>query len=511
MKKLLLLILPFLFFTTKAQITFQKTYGTADNEQLGSMVKTTDGGFIMAGTNTNQNTAYVVKTDSNGVLQWTKKYESLYHLTAGTGISTTADDGYILTGTISDTNNHQRALLVKIKADGTFQWAKNYGDTAESGKQVKQTTDKGYIVIGNSGTYTSGIHVYVFKTDSTGALQWTQRISGNSDNSVNDGSDNGCSIMQTADGNFVLLATTFSHYAGSTQICVNKINAVNGSQIWRSGYGPLIGFPYVSDFVQTPDKGFMILGTAIGGGNAKTFLIKTDTVGNRLWGKAYSDVYGTSLIQTLDSGFAFTGTYYSSTNILVYKTKADGTLQWAQSMGNVSSGYQSTPQTILQNSNQQYIVGGHTSGFGAGQKDFYLLKTDELGSSHCNTLLISPTTVTVSFAADLYATQDTLGTASVVILQTDTGGVENTICYNIAGINQFTNNTQIKIYPNPANNKIIIDATDVVGVKLIDVLGNQILSTNQKNIDVSNISNGVYFLNIKTNQGLATKKIIIQH
>ena len=45
----------------------------------------------------------------------------------------------------------------------------------------------------------------------------------------------------------------------------------------------------------------------------------------------------------------------------------------------------------------------------------------------------------------------------------------------VAGINKFLENTQLKIYPNPANNKITIDATEVVEVKLFDVLGKQIV------------------------------------
>src|SRR6185437_3449998 len=48
--------------------------------------------------------------------------------------------------------------------------------------------------------------------------------------------------------------------------------------------------------------------------------------------------------------------------------------------------------------------------------------------------------------------------------------------YSFSGINQLSNNNAIKIYPNPANNKITIDATDIVDVKLFDVLGKQIIS-----------------------------------
>ena len=84
---------------------------------------------------------------------------------------------------------------------------------------------------------------------------------------------------------------------------------------------------------------------------------------------------------------------------------------------------------------------------------------------------------------------------------------------NIAnGIEQFTVNIEEPIiYPNPANNKIIIDANDVVDVKLFDVLGKQILHAKQNDVDVSNVNDGVYFIQVQTTQNTTTQKIMVQH
>ncbi|HTA61688.1 MAG TPA: leucine-rich repeat domain-containing protein, partial [Bacteroidia bacterium] len=60
------------------------------------------------------------------------------------------------------------------------------------------------------------------------------------------------------------------------------------------------------------------------------------------------------------------------------------------------------------------------------------------------------------------------------------------------GISTFnTQNSIVKIYPNPAQNKITIDANNVVDVKLFDVLGKQINSTKENQLDVSNLNDGV--------------------
>src|SRR6185437_3657674 len=102
MKKLLLLLSVFCITQINAQITFQKTYGTANySEEASSMVKTFDKGYIMIGTGfdstVSQNKIYVVKTDSNRTVQWTKTYGAI-SLDRGNNINTTVDGGYIITG-----------------------------------------------------------------------------------------------------------------------------------------------------------------------------------------------------------------------------------------------------------------------------------------------------------------------------------------------------------------------------------------------------------------------------
>jgi hypothetical protein len=82
----------------------------------------------------------------------------------------------------------------------------------------------------------------------------------------------------------------------------------------------------------------------------------------------------------------------------------------------------------------------------------------------------------------------------------------------VAAISTYnTQNSTIKIYPNPANNKITIDATDVIDVKLFDVLGKEVTNAKTNDVDISNLTNGVYFIQVQTKQNTTTQKIIVQH
>lgn len=76
------------------------------------------------------------------------------------------------------------------------------------------------------------------------------------------------------------------------------------------------------------------------------------------------------------------------------------------------------------------------------------------------------------------------------------------------------NNLPIKVYPNPATNKINIEFAESrnnIQLKLVNTTGQIILQSPSQTIDVSHIPNGMYYLNIVTNQENFIQKIIVKH
>jgi len=81
------------------------------------------------------------------------------------------------------------------------------------------------------------------------------------------------------------------------------------------------------------------------------------------------------------------------------------------------------------------------------------------------------------------------------------------------GISHITNT--FKIYPNPTTGELIIDngQLTIINVDLFDVLGKKQLSIINCQLlivkmDISNLSNGIYFIKIETEEGTVTKKVI---
>ena len=71
-------------------------------------------------------------------------------------------------------------------------------------------------------------------------------------------------------------------------------------------------------------------------------------------------------------------------------------------------------------------------------------------------------------------------------------------------------NSKISIYPNPVKDKIIIDGEYLIA-NILDMYGKIVLTSKTSNlINTSSLKNGVYFIRIKTNNGILNEKIIIQ-
>ena len=58
--------------------------------------------------------------------------------------------------------------------------------------------------------------------------------------------------------------------------------------------------------------------------------------------------------------------------------------------------------------------------------------------------------------------------------------------------------SSIYVYPNPTANRIYIQAENVTKAELFDLMGRRVRTTNQDQIDLSNISSGSYILQVTT-------------
>lgn len=88
---------------------------------------------------------------------------------------------------------------------------------------------------------------------------------------------------------------------------------------------------------------------------------------------------------------------------------------------------------------------------------------------------------------------------------TNTNGTDTT--NSTSGVNEYEK-IQFSIYPNPTTESINISGIDEVQIQIVNETGHIVLKTNDTNINVSNLSTGVYFCRIQTPKGLGIKTFI---
>jgi hypothetical protein len=257
-------------------------------------------------------------------------------------------------------------------------WTKTYdGLGYEEGYSIQQTADGGFIIAGSTGSSTYVRDVYLVKTDSLGDTLWTKTYGGNDD-------DRGWEVMCTSDNGFMIAGYTGSFGAGDHDFYLIRTDSL-GDTIWTRTYGgPEQDRCYAACY--TSDHGCILAGRTLsfGGGEYDFYVVKTDSLGDTLWTKAYGGAYRDvciSVEQTTDKGHIFVGAAEAVPEIYdvcLLKTDSLGDTLWVKRYG---GGGDDAAYSVRQTSDNGYIVAGLTCSHDGGDPAVYLLRTDTNGDS----------------------------------------------------------------------------------------------------------------------------------
>jgi hypothetical protein len=168
---------PYVFrLDSTGNVQWQKKYGSRGTQGFYSLKYTSDGGYVLAGwTNSSgagTSDAWIIKLDGTGNISWQKTY-------GGTGedqvnsILQTSDGGYIAVGKF----DLQSLWILKLDEKGNPEWQKIFRGQLETGFEIaysiQETSDEGYLVVGFSnsfGTISNNYNYLVLKVDSNGDI-----------------------------------------------------------------------------------------------------------------------------------------------------------------------------------------------------------------------------------------------------------------------------------------------------------------------------------------------------
>jgi hypothetical protein len=563
MKKKLLLsltLLSFAFFASAQRTTtlFQKTYKVnTDSTSLSfqSVARAADGGYALFGNNDNQlnlGDVCLIRTDSLGNVNWSINFNT-DTTEAATGIRQTPDGGFIMCGWNSPPRDYTKGemLLLKVDAAGALKWSTQFGgaDIDEAG-DVAVLNSGDIVVAGRSPETLGGSYsAYFLLTRSTGSPENGQFVRfGNAPASFN-------SIDKTADGGAIASGYAGSLFQPSTfDPMLVKFNA-QGAVVWGKRYATA-GTQFNSIVRQTKDLGYITIGqqavTQPNGSIPQTFyVIKTNSLGDTLWCKAYDTgkfEFARSVADVGD-GYIISGytviaidtvkyrtpqgrdSFYLSDRQNAFAMKIDqaGVFKWAKLYGDsLKKGF--LYGSVDAADGGATLVGetyAYGNTFGAG----FMVHIDKEGNIGAGTgcqirnIALTTTTFKIKDSTNVVVIESGDEKASNLRRQVMTV-IKSDIC---SGTGLFTSDVAdnrlpdnaVKIYPNPVNAQLFVEidkntegSSLAANLTIFDATGRQILTQKNVNdalqIDVSNYARGIYILKVERGGKYLTKKFIVE-
>ncbi len=526
-------------------------YGGTMIDELTSIVKTSDGGYILGGSSNSNisgdksqnnwepffmgNDYWIVKIDSSGQIQWDKDFGG----SGGDNLVAcieTKDGGFILGGTSSSDAGGNKSednlslapwtdyWIIKINANGEQQWDKTIGGIfSDNLSKIQQTIDGGFILGGSSESSISGdktedtwgntglYDYWIVKIDSLGVKEWDKTIGGT-------GSDYFNSLQQTIDGGYILGGYSDSGISGNksqdtwggtgkSDYWIVKIDA-EGNKQWDMDYGG-VGIDLLQSLVQTRDGGYVLAGSSnsnISGnksektwGNGEGYdfwIIKINSAGEIEWDRDFGgtkdEEFG-NISELSDGGYIIAGTSYSPISGNKTEDNLGEEQTWVIKLN--SQGHLQWDKTLR-------TTGHDESGFAIqSSSNCYLMGNGTGGSiGGDKSQPCWDTTTMNSIKSDFWVTEFCESPTTIV--------------------NELdSNNYHIEIGPNPFNNAFSVsfsnDNWQEGTLTMSNSLGELVYHTKlektdaqTKSIEVSFLPNGIYFLYMNFNNYKTVKKII---
>jgi hypothetical protein len=352
-------------------VIWNRSYGGEKKDEARGIIGVSDGGFLVFGSTESFGTgAWVIRTDADGRELWNRTFGK-GRTSAINAVIEMRGGGFALAGT-SDafSDKGQGAWLVRTDSSGTELWNRTYGGTVfDSAESVAEYPKGGLVITGVRNTNSGKLQeALLVKTDSAGNLVWERTFGGS-------GQDGARSVVVTRQDEIIFTGSSFSPGLTIDDFWVVKTDA-DGNEIWNrkvAGKGIERGMAIAI----SPGNGFLV-GEAVAADTWEIHLVNIDDAGTVLWDKTFTgidpEILSGSwwLSRFADGSLVLSGTG-EGWGVWSLEMTADGTETGRHLYGMRAVEETVMPETPVTTYREPYLPGG------------WLVRTDALGKELWNT------------------------------------------------------------------------------------------------------------------------------
>ena len=372
-------------------VVWNKTYGKPGaNDSAYSIVQVPgDRGYVFAGETgsfgAGETDAWVVGLSGSGAERWNRTYGDPGKDTARSVINT-SDGNYLFAGTLTFVTGENRrdtdVLVVKFSPTGDIIWNETFGgpDDNATAYAVAETADGGYIVVGATAFWGEpDTDALVIKLNGSGSEEWSRTFG---EPELN---DSAYAVVAAPSGDIGVAGSTESFEAFETDAFVQKIDP-SGSEAWNVTFGGAEN-DTARSIVLAPDGGFVFSGSymsraASGRTDDDALVVKMRPDGKVAWNWTYGDAGENestgSIIATRDGGCLFVGRTGKSpldNDAWVVKLDGTGAVEGDLTIGGANPGDRAA--SVIQTAASEYVFAGtfnSTKKGGTPETDAWVVK-----------------------------------------------------------------------------------------------------------------------------------------
>ncbi|MGL4596822.1 MAG: T9SS type A sorting domain-containing protein [Bacteroidia bacterium] len=456
---------------------------------------------------------YLIKLNANGQPVWTTKYPKIacHPIPRDANAVTTAKDGgyAVATGYYYCSGSHigkNGILLVKTDSAGIVSWSKSFtGPGTCVANCIQSTSDNGFIIAGTTwDTITYRTFYYLIRTDSLGQALWQKTYH---NPSYSNGSDVGefNSVIQTHDGGFLVCGHGLDLCNYATVLRLDP----NGDILWSKQLK--VGLAEFYDVKETNEHHFIITG---GSSQNALMIYKLDDFSNEIWSRYITDslkpVNVLSSVVVEDDGYTFVGsidTGYQKTVIL--HTDTSGNLSWYHTFPQT---YPTVyPSIALADSGYAYNSSYYSNGSNGCSIDMAIIKTNQQGWSSC-TMQTSQYVVSTPPRLDtliLFPVNENYPVNSRNISCVSISLTDTTYCQLASSTAELPSSLDLSLYPNPTNGNAYLQLPQDgmnYQITLYNELGQIVDQFGEATgtlveLSTAALANGIYVVRVTTEKG----------